>query len=614
MSNTSGGQNPNLPHPGGGPTGSGSGGDVNSPTTDIPPGLSSSSNLSEEVKMSIRSISSEITIFEIKTPLPERSVPPCTAGSTTITTIGPVSSGGGGSGVNTSSGNSQHGSNSLSVRPAGSQQGGGGASLFTLNNKSIQLQPISSPLSRSQQIAAQSRGLSITASKQGPQQAQATSPQQLPHQRMNVNRRLQQSPSSILLNQQHKVTLAPVRSSSNTALHHHKVPMRNLTKFNNNSPNYGLSQSHSHSHHQHHTHHAHHSHHLHRHGQGQSGSNSNSIGRFDPLMMLETRMVEEEGELNPVIENAAVSGPPVPHTLKRPSFSSVNNTQQTHHFMKRAPVNRFTQLQQQQQLQRMSLHQPRSLHPQPQSQNRRKSVLIQLVELPDDDNTPGEEGQCGGCSLEDKSAASDDGRVISMTKPVVNSVSSPGRLSPFLNLNKAIGSLDGVSNKPRVNVQSRSGGVTSVGRGRVSSRRRKRKRIYSSAKLSGISNSNLAKRSTVGKPPPKVVVTSAASTTSAVTSNSTPTPPPTTMYRTRTMVKASLAAENREFYQDIKEILFCTLYSLSYLHTILICRKSFGSSNPNQVPEGVRSDKTQNHERYSLLSSLRSWATLEASQ
>jgi hypothetical protein len=471
------------------PAGPGGGGTNRSP--DIPHGLSSSSTLSEEVKMSIRSISSEITIFEIKTPLPDRTVPPCTAGSTTITTIGSVVS-------TASSASSTH---TLSHRQHGSQ---GGGSLLSLNNKQIQLQPISSsPLSRSQQMAAQSRGLSITASTAPPPQNPSSSSSGINHG-LNVIRRAQQSILSpnILLNQHHKVTLAPVRNNTNTL---NKLPIRHLAKAP--SPFINLKPK-------------------------TMTESSVGLGRFDPLMMLETQMVEEEREINPVIENMV--------------NKSIVQVQQT--TIKRPP-NRFTSMMQ-------PLHQTPSLsvpmmkpliQPQ-QQQSRRKSVLVQLVELPDEDSVSSNILSFVDSNVISKPLSTLAPLPVSLSPVVTTGISSsPMKLSysnrPLIKA-AVVGSFDSL--KKTVKISPRT--AQTPGRSRTSKRKKKRKLLFPTNRLSMSPKSSLVKppKTAPYKPPMMKPLSSNNSSAAVPPPVAVSAPPITSMYRTRTMVKASLAAETRK--------------------------------------------------------------------
>jgi hypothetical protein len=461
---------------------------------EIPAGLSSSSTLSEEVKMSIRSISSEITIFEIKTPLPERTVPPCTAGSTTITTIGPTVSSGN---VVSAAGG---GGSSVSTRP--------GSSLLGLNNKHIQLQAIPNPLSRSQQVAAHNRGLSITASSSsGPGHGggggggsfnrrppllhqQMTPPTMLNHHKANVN---VTSGNSLLVNK--SAPLLPRPTS--------------IPKYSNLDLD------------------------------SQQAYDCDNDTRFDPLMMLETEMFEEEREIvpggDPVQNKAMLSQNAKP--VRLPSHQSG--------MQKLSRPNRLPQRFQPVSHQQNTSQASNSARPLISNQNRRKPVLVQLVELPDEAAVP-----------------SDKSNVISKSSMVPQLASSAliGKDPQQQMAQRRPGAVGQVMNSANMKNSGRSA-APPISRGRVTTRRKKRKRLFSSTRLNQNNYSGTGSEaptdppkpspSSTVKPPrtsPKIVPPCSGSPSSVAVAlpSTSPNGPHTSMYRTRTVVKAAEAAENRK--------------------------------------------------------------------
>lgn len=225
---------------------------------------------------------------------------------------------------------------------------------------------------------------------------------------------------------------------------------------------------------------------------------------LDPLAMLETKMVEGDREINTEIRH---EGPKIEHRFIKPSSltSSGDGLQR---------------------LQPLSLTKPSvQLH---QVANRRKPTQVELIDLNDDEEE--------NANVIHKDASLQRPRTSMLVKDVSK--------TDFSSMDTTTSESAVISQPPTSSLTTTS--VRGVGRprskGKVPPRRRKRKRIFSNAR---INNQPVApkvppapgKRG-VGRPPnnpnavpvPKPVPTTTPPTT------------PTTMYRTRTVVKNSLAA------------------------------------------------------------------------
>ncbi|CAL8097089.1 unnamed protein product [Orchesella dallaii] len=432
--------------------GNGSGGaKADTPGGSDIPALSSSSSLSEEVKMSIRNISSEITIFEIKTPLPERTVPPSHTGSTTITTINPLRT----TATPQRDRNFSQGALPISSsRPQNSFLGMSNA----LHNKQIQLQPISHSLQQSHHRHHQqlSNRVSITP---------AVSQKSIPL----INKPLLgQNQRTMVLNHNPN---ASVRVTPATFLKNR--PPNNKFCMNSGKP---IMVEHS----------------------DRKPIDAMEIdARLDPLTMLETKMVEGDREINTEIKH---EGPKLEHRFIKPSVTS-DGMQKL-----------------------LAFPGPRQPLQIPQS-NRRKASHVELIELRDDDEE------------ENTNVISED----SSPNPSKNSENSDSQSKEGFDKtdSKLVPSPLPPSN-PQPSPVAAPGRPRS--KGKVPPRRRKRKRLFTTGRIGNQHASAKVppapgKRG-VGRPPNNPSISTVPKTL--------PTPAVTSMYRTRTVVKASIAASLAE--------------------------------------------------------------------
>lgn len=480
--------NANSPTVGGSGGGGGVKGESSSGGGDAPP-LSSTSSLSEEVKMSIRNISSEITIFEIKTPLPERSIPPSNTGSTTITTINPVRTAPSSSAQPQQRDRSNPSSNlssapMMSSRPPNSFLGMSNS----LHNKQIQLQPISHGLQQSHshshhhnrhQHQQLSNRVSIT-----PAISQRTLP-------LNSKSTMGVSPQRTMVlnhNPNSSVRVTPATFMKNRPLNA-KFTMRSSGSVGKPM---GMNPSE-------------------RRPSSDSSMEIDARMPLDPLAMLETKMVEGDREINTEIRH---EGPKIEHRFIKPSSltSSGDGLQR---------------------LQPLSLTKPSvQLH---QVANRRKPTQVELIDLNDDEEE--------NANVIHKDASLQRPRTSMLVKDVSK--------SDFSNMDTTTSESAVISQPPTSTHTTTS--VRGVGRprGKVPPRRRKRKRIFSNARINNQPAPKVppapGKRG-VGRPPNNP---NSAPVPKPVPTTTPPTTPTTTMYRTRTVVKNSLAASACNIHKSL---------------------------------------------------------------